>query len=299
MEWLNYHHLLYFWTVAREGSLTNGARKLNLTPQTVSAQLRTLEDALGEQLFDRSGRQLTMTEIGQLVYGYAEDIFALGAELTDTLKGRPTGRALKLVVGVADVLPKLVAHRLIEPALHLAEEVQVKCLEDKTETLLAELAVHGLDVVLSDAPTPPGSHIRAYNHMLGECGVAFMAAPPLVPKYRKGFPQSLENAPFLLPAEWTTLHRSLQQWFDRVGVRPHVVGEFEDSALLKVFGQAGAGVFAVPSVVTNEVRRQYQVRKIGGTDDIIERFYAISVERKIQHPAVVAICEAARDGLFA
>ena len=299
MQQLNYHHLLYFWTVAQEGSLVGGAKKLNLTPQTISAQLRTLEDALGEQLFDRSGRQLTMTEIGRLVYDYADDIFTLGRELTDAVKGQPTGRPLKLSIGVADVLPKLVAHRLIEPALHLEVEVQIECLENKTEQLLAQLALHELDVVLSDAPIPLTANVRAFNHMLGECGVAIMAAPALISRYRKGFPQSLHDAPFLLPVEGTALRRSLAQWFDQIGVHPRVVGEFEDSALLKVFGQAGSGIFAVPSVVTSEVQRQYQVRKIGEADGIIEHFYAISVERKIQHPAVVAICDTARRALFA
>lgn len=299
MQQLNYHHLLYFWTVAQEGSLVGGAKKLNLTPQTISAQLRTLEDTLGEQLFDRSGRQLTMTEIGRLVYDYADDIFTLGRELTDAVKGQPTGRPLRLSIGVADVMPKLVAHRLIEPALHLEEEVQIECLEDKTERLLAQLALHELDVVLSDAPIPSTANVRAFNHMLGECGVAIMAAPALTPRYRKGFPQSLHDAPFLLPAEGTTLRRSLTQWFDRIGVHPRVVGEFEGSALLKVFGQAGSGIFPVPSVVISEVQRQYQVRKIGEADGIIERFYAISVERKIQHPAVAAICDTARRALFA
>jgi len=240
-----------------------------------------------------------MTETGRLVFDYADDIFALGRELTDVVKRQPIGRALRLVIGVADVLPKLVAHRLIEPALHLEEEVQIKCLEDKTERLLAHLAVHELDVVLSDAPIPATANIRAFNHMLGECGVTIMAAPALMPRYRKGFPQSLHNAPFLLPTEGTTLRRSLAQWFDQIGVHPRFVGEFEDSALLKVFGQAGSGVFAVPSVVTREVQRQYQVRKIGEADGIIERFYALSVERKIRHPAVAAICDAARRALFA
>jgi len=299
MQQLNYHHLLYFWTVAKAGSLGGGAKTLNLTPQTISAQLRTLEDALGEQLFDRSGRKLTMTDTGRLVYDYADDIFALGRELIDALQGQPIGRPLRLAIGVADVLPKLVAHRLIEPALHLEEEVQIKCFEAKTERLLAHLAVHELDVVLSDAPIPSTANIRAFNHMLGECGVTVMAAPVLLPRYRKGFPQSLHEAPFLLPSEGTTLRRSLTQWFDRIGVHPRVVGEFEDSALLKVFGQAGSGVFAVPSVVTKEVQRQYQVRRIGEADGIVERFYALSVERKIQHPAVTAICDAARQTLFA
>ena len=298
MAWLNYHHLLYFWTVAREGSLTQGARKLHLTPQTISSQLRTLEGALGEQLFHRSGRQLVLTEIGQAVFGYADDIFSLGRELIDVLEGRLSGRPLKLVVGVADVLPKLVAYRLIQPALELGEQVQVECRADRAEKLLAALAVHELDVVLTDAPIPPTANVRAFNHVLGECGVTFMASPPLIAAYRKGFPESLDHAPFLLPTEGTTLRRSLERWFGQQGVQPRIVGEFEDSALLKVFGQAGAGIFCVPSIVENDVRRQYKVRKLGETTELVERFYAISVERKIQHPAVAAVCDTARERTF-
>jgi len=299
MNWLNYHHLLYFWTVAREGSLTAGSRRLHLTPQTVSTQLRTLEAALGEELFNRSGRQLVLTEVGQLVYRYANEIFKLGRELTDTLQGRPAGRSLRLLIGVADVLPKLVAYRLIEPALRGEEDLRISCVENTSENLLARLAVHELDVILSDAPVPPGLSVRAFSHLLGECGVTFMAAAPLITTLRNGFPQSLDGAPFLLPAEGTTLRRSLEDWFDIVGIRPVVVGEFEDSALLKVFGQAGTGVFAVPSIVAADARRQYKVRKLGEPPEIVERWYAISVERKVQHPAVVAICHAARSHLFA
>jgi LysR family transcriptional activator of nhaA len=299
MNWLNYHHLLYFWTVAQEGSLTEGSKKLHLTPQTVSAQLRTLEEALGEELFDRSGRRLVLTDVGRLVYRYANEIFTLGRELTDSLKGRPAGRSLKLLVGVADVLPKLVAYRLIEPALRGAEDLRISCVENTSENLLARLVIHELDVVLTDAPVPPNLKVRAFNHLLGECGVTFMATAPLIADLCKGFPHSLEGAPFLLPAEGTTLRHSLEHWFDSLGIRPVVVGEFEDSALLKVFGQAGAGVFAVPSIVAEDARRQYNVRKLGDTAEIVERWYAISVERRVQHPAVAAICQAARSDLFA
>jgi len=298
MNWLNYHHLLYFWTVAREGGLVQGSRKLHLTPQTVSTQLRTLEEALGEKLFDRSGRRLVLTDVGRSVYGYADEIFTLGRELIDTLKGRLAGRPLRLVIGVADVLPKLVAYRLIEPVFRLEESVRLECIEDTSEQLLARLAVHELDVVLSDAPVPPTVAVRAFNHLLGECGVTFMGAASVAAAHRRGFPQSLNGAPFLLPAGGTTLRRSLEQWFDGLGVQPVVVGEFADSALLKVFGQAGAGVFAVPTVVANDVRQRYSVRKLGATDEIVERCYAISIERRIQHPAVAAICDTARDRLF-
>jgi len=200
MTWLNYHHLLYFRTVAQEGSLTVGSRKLHLTPQTVSTQLRTLEEALGEELFDRSGRQLVLTDVGHLVYRYAHEIFTLGRELTDTLQGRPAGRSLKLLIGVADVLPKLVAYRLIEPALRGEDDLRIICVENTSGHLLARLAIHELDVVLSDAPVPPNISVRVFNHLLGECGVTFVAAAPLITALRKGFQHSLEGAPFLLPA---------------------------------------------------------------------------------------------------
>ncbi|MFC1639333.1 transcriptional activator NhaR [Gemmatimonadota bacterium] len=298
MNWLNYHHLLYFWTVAQEGSLTAGSKKLHLTPQTVSTQLRTLEDALGEELFDRSGRQLVLTDVGRVVYRYAHEIFMLGRELTDNLEGRPAGRSLRLLVGVADVLPKLLAYRLIEPALRGDDEVRIVCVENSSENLLAKLVIHELDVVLTDAPVPPNLKLRAFNHLLGECGVTFMATAPLVSDLRKGFPHSLDGAPFLLPADGTTLRHSLEHWFGSLGIRPAVVGEFEDSALLKVFGQSGAGVFAVPAIVAEDARRQYKVRKLGETTNIVERWYAISGERRVQHPAVAAICQAARARLF-
>ncbi len=298
MERLNYQHLLYFWTVAREGSLTKGARKLHLTTQTISSQLRRLEEALGEQLFDRSHRTLVPTDVGQVVYHYANEIFTLGRELTERLRGQPAGHPLRLLVGVADVLPKLVAYRLLEPVLQMGEDVQIQCVEDTSDRLMARLAVNELDVVLSDAPVPPTVSVRAFNHLLGECGVTFLGAPALVATYRRGFPQSFDGAPFLLPTEGTALRRSLEHWFDGVGIRPVVVGEFQDSALLKAFGQAGAGIIAVPSIIAEDAHRQYKVRRLGETTEIVERWYAISVERRVQHPAVVAICRVARERLF-
>ena len=298
METLNYHHLRLFWAVAHEGNLTRASKKLHLAPQTVSTQIRDFETALGEQLFRRSGRRMLLTDVGHVALRYADEIFSLGQEFREALRGQPTGRPLRLVVGVADVMPKLVAHRLIEPALLLEEPVRIVCREGTPEKLLADLAIHGLDVVLSDAPIPPGMNVRAYNHQLGRCGVTFMAQPDLARRLRKGFPRSLEGAPVLLPSEDTVLRRELDEWFDERGVRPVIAGEFEDSALLKVFGQAGAGFFAVPTVIEDEVARQYEVQAIGATEDVSERFYAISVERRIRHPAVMAICEAARSELF-
>ena len=298
MEWLNYHHLLYFWTVAHEGSVARAAEELRLAQPTISGQIRALEASLGEKLFTRSGRHLVPTEIGRVVYRYADEIFALGRELMDTLKDRPTGRPVRLVVGVADAVSKLIAYRLLEPALSLPEPVQVVCREDRPERLLAELAVHGLDLVLSDAPLPPTLRIKAFNHLLGECGVTVFAAPKQAAALRRKFPRSLDGAPFLLPTDGTALRRALDTWFESQGVRVTVAGEFDDPALMKTFGQAGIGAFAAPSVIEREVQAQYSVRVVGRVEEVRERFYAITVERRIKHPAVVAISEQARTRLF-
>jgi LysR family transcriptional activator of nhaA len=298
MEWLNYHHLLYFWTVARHGSVSAASHELRLAQPTVSGQLRMLEDALGEKLFHRIGRRMVLTDMGRTVFRYADEIFTLGRELIDVVKGRPTGRPVRLVVGVADAVSKLIAYRLLQPALQLPEPVRIVCREDRPERLLAELSVHGLDLVLSDAPVGPAVNVRAFNHLLGECGVGFFAAPKLAQRLSGRFPESLHGVPMLLPTETTALRRALDQWFEAQGIRPQVVSEFEDSALLKVFGQQGLGVFPAPSAIEAEVRRQYGVRLVGTTTAVRERFYAISVERRLKNPAVVAICDAARATLF-
>ena len=298
MEWLNYHHLHYFWVVAKEGTIAAACGKLHVAQPTISAQLRTLENSLGEKLFKRVGRNLILTETGHTVFRYADDIFSLGGELMDTLKGRPTGSPMRFSVGVADVLPKLVAYRLLEPAVNLPESIQLVCHEGNPVELLARLAIHELDLVLSDSPIGPGVRVRAFNHMLGECGVSIFGTKELATAYRRRFPGSLDGAPILLPPDNTSLRRSLEQWFDSEGVRPSMEAEFDDGALLKVFGQAGAGVFAAPTVIEKEIQRQYGVRVVGRLESVRERFYAISVERKVKHPAVVAIADAAREKLF-
>ncbi len=302
MEWLNYHHLLYFWTVAKEGSVTRASEQLYLSQPTISAQIRALERSLGEKLFVKSGRHLALSEMGRVVFRYADEIFALGRELSDTVKGRAKahvgGRPVRFLVGIANVLPKLIAYRLLKPALELSEKIYIVCKEDRPERLLAELAVHDLDLVLTDAPVSPHMKVRAYNHLLGECGVTIFALARSASLYRRGFPSSLNGAPFLLPTDNTALRRSLDQWFEAQQVRPAVVGEFEDSALLKVFGQTGLGLFAAPAAITKEIREQYGVQPIGQIDTIRERFYAISVERKLKHPAVLAISEIAKSELF-
>ncbi len=298
MEWLNYHHLLYFWTVARVGGVSAAAAELRLAQPTISGQLRILEEHLGSKLFHRVGRRLELTDTGRIAYRYAEEIFTLGRELMDAVRGRPTGRPVRLAVGIADQLPKLIAYRLIEPALKLPEPVRVVCREDKPERLLADLAVHELDLVLSDAPIHPSMNVRAFSHLLGECGVTVFGTRAIAGKLRRGFPRSLDGAPALLPTENTVLRRSLEQWFQQHGLRPNIVSEIEDSALLKAFGERGVGVFFAPAAIEAEIRRQYRVVVIGRLEAVRERFYAISVERRLKHPAVVAISDAARDKLF-
>lgn len=298
MEWLNYHHLLYFWTVARLGSVTRATEELYLAQPTISAQIRTLEESLGEKLFMRVGRNLALTEVGRTVFRYADEIFSLGRELGDTLKGRSVGRPVRFVVGITDAMPKLIAYRLLEPALQMADPIRVVCYEDKADRLLAELATHGLDLVLADAPVGPTIKVRAFNHLLGECGISVFAAGKLVTTYRRHFPRSLEGAPVLLPTENTALRRSLEQWFETEKIHPLVIGEFEDSALLKVFGQSGMGLFVGPSAIEAEIKRQHGVQVVGRIEAIRERFYAISVERKLKHPAVLAISDSARQKLF-
>ncbi len=298
MEWLNYHHLHYFWVVAREGSIARASQHLHLAQPTISGQIHALEEALGEKLLTRVGRHLVLTDTGRMVFRYADEIFTLGRELMDTLHGRSTGRPLRLVVGVADVLPKLIAYRILAPALHLAMPVQVICREGKLDRLLADLAVYELDVVLSDAPSDALTRVRAFNHLLGECGMSLFGTTALAARYQPGFPGTLDGAPLLLPTENTMVRRALEQWFVVQNIRPHVVGEFEDSALLTVFGQTGLGMFPAPSAIEAEVQQQYGVEVIGRFDTVRARFYAIAVERKLKHPAVVALSEAARQTLF-
>jgi LysR family transcriptional activator of nhaA len=298
MEWLNYHHLLYFWVVAREGSIVRASEQLRLAQPTISGQLRALEEALGDKLFQRAGRHLVLTEMGRVVFRYADEIFTLGRELLGTVQGHPTDRPLRVTVGVTDVVPKMVTYLLLEPVLQLTPPVHLVCREGKLEHLLAELSLYNLDVVLSDTPLTPVVKVRAFNHLLGECGVTFCGTAPLAAAYRDGFPRSLDAAPMLLPTDNTTLRRSLDHWFETEALRPRVVGEFEDFALLKVFGQQGLGLFAVPSIIEATVQHQYGVEVIGRVAAIRERFYAITLNRKLRHPAVVALSEAARHTLF-
>ncbi len=298
MEWLNYHHLLYFWMVAREGTIARAAEVLRLAQPTVSSQIKALEGSLGEKLFVREGRRLQLTELGQVAFRYAEEIFSLGREMQQSLRGRAVARPVLLRVGISDVVPKLIAYRLLAPALAHGTAVQLSCGEDKTERLLAELASHQLDLVISDAPISPTGTVRAYNHALGECGVSFFAKRKLAEKLTGPFPSRLDGVPMLAPLPSSQLRRDLERFFEAAGVRPNIVAEFEDSALMKVFGEQGEGVFPGPTAIAKEIRQHYGVVAVGQTNLIRERYYAITVERRIKHPAVQAISEAARERLF-
>lgn len=297
MDWLNYQHLLYFWMVARRGSVTRAAEELSLGQPTISAQLRKLEESFGEKLFRRSGRGLVLTDAGRDVLRYADEIFPLGQELLDTVRTRRK-EPIRFVVGIADVMPKRVAYRLLEPVLSLRDPVRVVCREDKAERLLIELAAHAYDLVLTDMPPAPGIKLKVFSHLLGECGVTFFAAARLARRFARGFPRSLDAAPLLLPTDNTALRGSLQRWFEALGVRPRIVGEFEDSALLEAFGQAGVGIFPVPTAIERDVRKQYGVTPVGRVDEPIAGFHAVTLERRSKLAAVIAIHEAARRGLF-
>jgi LysR family transcriptional activator of nhaA len=295
---INYHHFMYFWVAVREGGIQAASRRLRLAHPTVSVQIKQLEENLGHALFDRSRRKLSLTEAGELAYRYADEIFSLGDEFLEALEGRPAGRPIRLAVGTSDVMPKLIVRTLLEPALNLETPVRLSCTEDRFDRLLGALATHQLDLVLADTPCPPGSGVKAFNHLLGECGVTFFAAPDLASRVRSGFPQSLDGAPFLRPASDTALGRSVMQWCESTAIRPKVVAEFDDSALMKAFGQNGFGVFPLPSVTESDVQRQYGAKIVGRTEEIRARFYAISPERRLKNPAVVAICGTAREELF-
>jgi len=298
MEWLNYHHLLYFWTVAREHSVSKAAAALHVAQPTVSAQLRSLERSLGQKLFDRQGRHLRLTPEGEKVYRYADEIFSLGRELLQTVKGEPQNAPRRFRVGVSDALPKLTTYRLLEPALAMQPAFRLHVRIDKTERLLGELAVHALDLVVADTPMMPSLKVRAFSHLLGETSVSIFGAAPLARAARRKFPASLHGAPMLLQTTNTAVRQSLDQWFDVHGVQPVIVGEVEDMAMLQTLGEHGLGLFAAPTVVRREICRRYKVAWVGELDRVRERFYAISVERRLTHPAVRLIADQAKQRLF-
>ncbi len=298
MSNLNYKHLHYFWVVAKTGSIARASEQLHLTPQTISGQLSLFEEVQGEQLFKKSGRNLELTEAGRLVLSYAEEIFSLGQELEQVLHHRPSERTVQLRVGLSDAVAKAVAYRLLEPALALPQTLRINCREGKLDQLLGDLAIHKLDIVIADMPMPPTLNVRGFTHQLGECGISFFATKALAQQYPAPFPACLDGAPILLPGEDSALRSKLMYWLSTQQLHPRIAGEFDDSALMSAFGQAGAGFFAAPSAIADMVMRQYDVQLIGHTEEIKEQFYAISVQRKLTHPAVLAISRAAQEALF-
>ncbi|MDJ0833965.1 MAG: transcriptional activator NhaR [Gammaproteobacteria bacterium] len=295
---LNLKHLRYFWSVASLGSITKASEALFLTPQTISGQLRDLEQSMGEKLFEREGRNLVLTETGRLVFSYADEMFQLGLELQDVLDGQTPGTTITVKVGVAMIVPKLLAYRVLEPVYQIGESINLICHEAPLVDLLADLSVHKLDAVLSDSPINPSLNIRAYNHSLGASGITFFAVPEYARQLAENFPASLNGFPFLMPSHSSSLRRSLENWFDQKEITPRVVAEFEDRALMKAFGERGTGVFTIPITMEKDVLEKYNVEVIARTDEVKESFYLISPERRIKNPAVTAITEAARSNLF-
>jgi LysR family transcriptional activator of nhaA len=298
VPWLNYHHLLYFWVVAREGGLVPAGKTLRLAPPTLSGQIRTLEESLGKKLFARSGRRLVLTDFGRVAFRYADEIFALGRELSAALDESAAPSSARLEVGVTDGVPKMVVRRLLEPVLALDPPVRIVCHHGRLEALVADLGAHAIDAVIADAQLPSGSSVRAFSHPLGTTGATMFARPDMAKRLRRGFPNSLDGAPMLLPLPGSSLRRSIDAWLDSNEIRPRIVAEVEDSALLKALAEGGSGVFAAPTVVQDEVRSHYGVEAIGVADGLTERFFLISPERRIKKPAVLAVTAAARAGMF-
>ncbi|MCP5279192.1 MAG: transcriptional activator NhaR [Thiobacillus sp.] len=295
---INYKQLHYFWRVAKDGGITRASERLHLTPQTLSGQIALLEDNLGVHLFRRVGRRLELTDTGQLALSYAEDIFRTGGELEQVLRGSPTDRPLVFRVGLADVLPKSIAYHLLAPAMALPEPVHIVCREDKLPRLLGELAIHRLDLVLADSPMPTDAEVKGYSHKLGECGVALLAQPELAGQLQGDFPACLEGAPLLIPGEGTAMRGRLLRWLAAQDVHPRIVGEFDDSALMRAFGQEGNGIFPAPATIAGQICQQDGLVELGRPEGVTERFYGISVERRVSHPAILAILQSATQDLF-
>lgn len=298
VDTMNYKHLHYFWMVAHEGSIARASEQLHVTPQTISGQLSLLEERIGSPLFDKVGRGLQLTDTGRLVLRYADEIFELGRELNDVLRGVPVVGPSEFIVGAASALPKTIVYKIIEPALHLPHDISLTSREGPVETILAELAIHKVDMVLSDIPVTNALSIKAYNHLLGESSLSCFATPRLTKQYKSGFPGSLNNAPILLPTSQYAVRQLIDGWLHQLDIHPVICGQFDDSALMKSFGQAGMGVFFMSSTIEEEICRNFNVRVVGRTDEIKQKYYAISAERKVKHPAVAAICDSARHALF-
>ncbi|MGM0557517.1 MAG: transcriptional activator NhaR [Myxococcota bacterium] len=298
MEWLNYHHLYYFWMVAREDTLSSASDALRLAPSTLSKQIQQLEEKLGRSLFDRSGRRLVLNDFGKVVFRYADDIFRIGQELLDFASGHPVGGRVRLRVGVTAPVPKLLARKLLEPAMSTDEQVHLVVREAPLNSLLSDLSLHQLDVVLADQPAPPDTDLDVFNHRLGRCDMRILGCAKLAAEVRPGFPESLHGVPMLLPTTGAILRRRLERWFDAHDIHPKIIAEFQDTAQMNAFGQTGLGLFPAPTVVADEIARQHKVVAIGEIEEIVEDFYAITVERREQHPAVLTILDRVPTDVF-
>ena len=292
-EWLNYHHLFYFWMAAKSGTISAAAEQLHLARPTVTSQIRELEKSFGQKLFRKQGRGL-----GQQIFQYAEEIFSVGQELREFVKTGHSGSRKRFRVGIPDVVPKLIAFELLKPALRTPHRPRTEAYDGNPQQLLADLAMHKLDLVLSDSPAPGTLDGKVYSHKLGECGRSVLATQSLVKRYHRGFPGSLSGAPMLLPTEHTSVRRLLDRWMEARDIFPKIVAEFEDIELLKVFGQAGEGLFLVPTAIESNVMKQYGVRLVGRIEEVLDRFYAIAVEKRVQHEAVLSVMSQARSKVF-
>jgi LysR family transcriptional activator of nhaA len=299
LEDLNFHHLFYFWTVAAEGSVTAASRRLGLAQPSVSAQVRKLEESLGADLFEKQGRGRLLTDLGREVLRHAEQVFGSAQNLVDFLNGRTLDDATAIAVGVPDVMSRLVAHKLMAPLYQRQPAIAIECYGSNFEDLLSDLAVSRFDVVLSHAPMASHVRIKAFNHKLGDSPLTVFATPEIAASCRASFPASLDGVPFLLPTVGTELRRALDQWFDQQGIAPRVTGEFSDSALMKEFGSGGAGAFVAPSIVEAKVCKQYSVQAVGRLADLTEQFFAITTSKRIVHPGVAMMIDAARSAAFA
>lgn len=286
MAKLNYHHLQYFHAIATHGSIAMAAKVMHITPQTLSAQLSLLEEQLGYSLFERKGKRLILNDMGHISLSYTQEIFSLGDELIHSLKNHSTDFSFRFSIGVTDVIAKVFSFNLLKSIYKMDNSIKLVCKETSLEVLLGELAVNKLDAVLSDAPLPTGSPLKAYSHLVGKCGLSFFAAKNLALSLKANFPASLDGRPFFTAGEGSNQRLNVLSWFNELGISPKIIGEFDDSVLSKYFGQAGYGVFCAPTMIENHVIEQFEVEVIGRTTDIVEHYYLLSPERKVKHPAV-------------
>ena len=295
---LNFKHLRYFWSVAKIGSIARASEQLHKTPQSISGQLTELESVLGVALFTRVGRRLELTEMGKRILSYADEIFALGNELIDVVKHQTVLTATPFRIGIADSVPKSLAYRVVQPALQLSPRVRLVCREGRLPALLAELALHRLDLVVADQPMNQRINVRAYNHLIGRSDLAVLGAPGVIKSLRGNFPACLDNAPFLLPGEDVALRPRLIQWFSDNGIRPQIIGEFDDGALLKYFGEAGAGLFVAPSAISADICHRHSVKRLGSIETVTDELYVITTERRLKHPGALAIVTSTQKDVF-